>query len=121
MKYKNEVEIRFKDTALYNEYLKKSKDYSNDKYKALEIVMNNILMEFSVCMKSYDYSSKEALELVKKLQNHITNNYYHCSNDVLLSLGNMYISDIRFKNNIDKFGDGTALFIYQAIKFYVGK
>ena len=30
--------------------------------------------------------------------------------------GQMYVADVRFKNNIDKHGDGTAEFIREAIQ-----
>lgn len=33
----------------------------------------------------------------------------------------MYICDERFKNNIDKFGKGTAEFMNKAIKYYCSK
>jgi hypothetical protein len=52
------------------------------------------------------------------LQNHITQNYYLCTNDILLGLGQMYVADERFKKNIDKHAFGTAEFIKEAIKAY---
>ena len=56
------------------------------------------------------------------LQNHITNNYYNCSNEMLNNLGCLYVSDIRFKENIDKVaGNGTSEFVSEAIKYYCNK
>ena len=52
------------------------------------------------------------------LQNHITENYYHCTREILFGLGQMYVADERFKNNIDKHADGTAAFIRDAITAY---
>ena len=40
------------------------------------------------------------------------------NNDVLIGLGKMYVSDERFKNNIDKHGNGTAEFISESIEYY---
>ena len=54
--------------------------------------------------------------LVKLLQDHITENYYNCTDEILAGLGQMYVADVRFKNNIDKHGDGTAEFIREAIQ-----
>ena len=65
--------------------------------------------------------STEAQNLVKMLQNHITENYYLCTNEILAGLGQMYVADDRFKNNIDKHADGTAAFICEAIEFYCRK
>ena len=65
--------------------------------------------------------STEAQNLVKMLQNHITENYYLCTNEILASLGQMYVADERFTNNIDKHADGTATFICEAIAAYCSK
>ncbi|MBR7146552.1 MAG: TipAS antibiotic-recognition domain-containing protein, partial [Oscillospiraceae bacterium] len=65
--------------------------------------------------------STEVQNLVKTLQNHITENYYLCTNEILEGLGQMYAADERFRNNIDKHADGTAAFICEAIKVYCGK
>ena len=36
----------------------------------------------------------------------------------LAGLGKMYVADERFKNNIDKYGEGTAEFAAGAIEIY---
>lgn len=59
---------------------------------------------------------KEAQSIIKKLQGFITENYYTCTPEILKGLGEMYVSDERFKNNIDKAGGiGTAEFTAKAI------
>ena len=63
--------------------------------------------------------SAEAQALVAKLQAHITANYYTCTDEILAGLGKMYVADERFKKNIDKYGDGTADFVADAIVAYV--
>ena len=80
------------------------------------------MSEFSVCMKNgAEPESCEAQALVKALQNHITENYYLCTNEILAGLGQMYVADERFRNNIDKKADGTAEFICEAIEIYCKK
>ena len=59
--------------------------------------------------------SEEAQKLVKKLQNFITENYYNCTDEILLGLGQMYVADDRFRNNIDRHAEDTAAFICGAI------
>jgi hypothetical protein len=81
--------------------------------------MERIMAEFALCMrKANNPDSAEAQNLVKALQNHITENYYLCTNEILAGLGQMYVADERFKNNIDKYADGTAAFICEAIAVY---
>ena len=65
------------------------------------------------------YSRKDmpwAKWLQKKLQNYITENFYTCTNEILASLGQMYVADERFKNNIDKHSVGTTEFVSKAIE-----
>ncbi|MEE0810360.1 TipAS antibiotic-recognition domain-containing protein [Blautia sp.] len=39
----------------------------------------------------------------------------------MASLGQMYVADKRFKKNIDKYADGTARFVNEAIEVYCHK
>ena len=121
-KYKTEAKEKWGNTDAYKEHSEKTKNYSAEKWNGLAEGMNDILAEFAVCMKNNKTpDSAEAQELVKSLQNHITENYYLCTNDILAGLGQMYVADERFKNNIDKHAEGTAQFISDAIKTYCGK
>ena len=63
-------------------------------------------------------TNEDFKELVKKLQGYITENYYHCTDEILSGLGQMYVADQRFKDNIDKHGEGTAEFTADAIAVY---
>ena len=121
-KYKSEVKERWGDTAAYGEYAEKSKDYSGDKWNALAANMDALMGQFAVCMQSGAESTSDAAQnLVKTLQNHITDNYYHCTDEILYGLGQMYVADERFKANIDRHADGTAAYICAAITAYCGK
>ena len=78
-----------------------------------------IFAEFAMCKNNgASADSTEVQELVGKLQAHITDNYYTCTNEILSGLGKMYVADERFKNNIDKYGEGTADFVAEAISVF---
>jgi hypothetical protein len=84
--------------------------------------MDHIMAEFALCMRKDETPDSAVVQnLVKLLQNHITENYYLCTNEILAGLGQMYVADERFKNNIDKHADGTATFICEAIAVYCSK
>ena len=120
--YKQEVKEKWGKTESYREHAEKTKNYSKDKWNNLAEEMNDILAEFAVCMKNGKKpDSVETQNLVKTLQNHICENYYHCTNEILAGLGQMYVADERFRNNIDKHADGTAEFISKAIKAYCNR
>lgn len=120
--YIDEVKEKWGNTEAYKEEVLKTKDYSKEKFDNLEIEMNNIFAEFASCMNDGNDVNEEVVQsLVKKLQNHITENYYNCTNDILAGLGQMYVMDERFKNNIDKYAEGTAVFVSKAIALYCKK
>jgi hypothetical protein len=84
--------------------------------------MMAIFAEFAACKDGgASADSTEARVLVAKLQEHITANYYTCADEILAGLGRMYVADGRFKKNIDKYGEGTAEFVANAIKVYALK
>lgn len=119
MDYENEVKEKWGKTQAYEEYSEKTKDYSKEKFNAMGEELENIIENFAQCMNSgSSFDSIDAQELVKKLQSYITDNFYTCSDEILFSLGQMYVADERFKNNIDKHSDGTAQFISKAIEKY---
>ena len=121
-KYKAEAKEKWGKTDAYKEHAERTKNYSKQKWNDLAEGMNNIMAEFALCMrKDGNPDSTEAQNLVKMLQNHITENYYLCTNEILASLGQMYVADERFTNNIDKHANGTATFIHEAIAVYCSK
>ena len=121
-KYKTEVKEKWGKTDAYREHAERTKNYSKQKWNDLAEEMDRIMADFAVCMKKVKTpDSTEVQNLVKTLQNHITENYYLCTNEILEGLGQMYAADERFRNNIDKHADGTAAFICEAIKVYCGK
>ena len=120
--YIDEVKEKWGNTEAYKEQIVKTKDYSKEKFEVLGLEMNNIFAEFASCMNDGNDVNEEVVQsLVKKLQNHITENYYNCTNDILAGLGQMYVMDERFKNNIDKNGEGTAEYVSKAIALYCKK
>lgn len=72
-------------------------------------------------IKNLNPSDTKVQNFVAKWQNHITKYYYKCTNEILQCLGKMYINDERFKENIDKNGEGTAEFMSKAIKIYCSR
>ena len=111
-----EVQERWGDTDAYKEYRQKNVNQAvNDGLMA-------VMAKFAECMQNGNTpNSNEAQALVKELQSYISANYYTCTNEILAGLGQMYVCDERFKNNIDKFVAGTAEFICKSIKVYCNK
>ena len=118
-KYKNEIRERWGNTEAYREHEQKTKNYTKEKWAEANDGLMAIFAEFAVCKDSgASADSAETQALVAKLQAHITANYYTCTKEILAGLGEMYVADERFKNNIDKYGKGTAEFVSKAIAIF---
>ena len=121
-KHKAEAQAKWGHTSAYKEHTERTRNYSKQKWNDLAAGMDHIMAEFAECLKNGETPNSAPVQaLVKKLQTHITENYYHCTNEILAGLGQMYVADDRFKNNIDKHATGTAAFICQAIAAYCHK
>ena len=120
--YETEARERYGDTTAYREHEQKTKNYTKEKWSEANDGLMAIFAEFSACKgRGMSADSAEAQSLVAKLQAHITNNYYTCTDEILAGLGKMYVADDRFKKNIDKYGEGTAEFAAEGIRIYVEK
>ena len=120
--YTTEARERYGNTAAYKEHEQKTKNYTKEKWAEANDGLMAIFAEFAACKQSRaSTDSAEVQALVIKLQAHITANYYTCTNEILAGLGKMYVADERFKNNIDKHGEGTAEFASEAIEVHCRK
>ena len=120
--YEDEAKQRWGGTDAYKESQAKTADYSKEKWDGVLARMNGVFAEFAECKNGGESAdSKTAQRLVKTLQDYITANFYHCTDDILAGLGQMYVCDERFKKNIDKNGECTAEFVAEAIKIYCKK
>ncbi|MGN1316057.1 MAG: MerR family transcriptional regulator [Acutalibacteraceae bacterium] len=109
-RYSAEAKEKWGHTDAYKEYEQKHSDPADktDEFMQIFAEIGEI--------KHLSPECEEAQRLIKKLQNFITDNYYTCTDEILKGLGQMYVSDERFKANIDKAGGiGTAEFTSKAI------
>ncbi len=108
--YKKEAKQRWGETSPFKEYEQRGKDQNGDK----------LMQIFAQIGKLKNLSAKDTKvqSKIAELQKFITDNYYTCTDEILKGLSEMYVSDGRFKKNIDGVGgDGTAEFVKQAILF----
>ena len=114
--YAAKAKASWGQTDAYKEYEQKSEGRTKEVQQKLNIEMMDIFAQFGK-IKDQKPDSEEAIGLAKKLQDHITENYYMCTNEILQSLGEMYAGGGDFTDNIDKVGGtGTAVFASEAIK-----
>lgn len=112
--YAAEAKAKWGKTEAYREYEQKSSDKDGQNGDALMAIFAEI-----GAVRHLDPASEEVQALVSKIQNHITAHFYNCTKPILAGLGQMYVSDQRFRENIDRAGgEGCAEFAAKAIEIY---
>ena len=126
------------DRSKLDEYSRQAKElYGNlPEYKEMEEKQRNrteedekiladrfmLLFQEAGEIKDSDPASAKAQNLVKRIQDYITENLYTCTNTILRGLGKMYSGGGDFTANIDAYGgEGTAVFVANAIEIYCDK
>lgn len=120
-KYEEEVKAKWGNTKAYQECKEKDIARNGDTYSR---IANELLTMFSGLgeLKHLTPNTDEVQNKIAALQKFITDHYYECTDEILSGLGEMYVCDERFRNNIDKVGGhGTADFVRQAIVVYCSK
>ena len=119
--YKAQARAQWGSTKEYAEYEARSKDRSAQQEQDAAAALMQIFAEFGQ-LREQPAGSEAVRAQVQKLQRCISDNYYTCSDEMLLSLGQMYTADASFRQNIDKAGgEGTAAFVNLAIRAYCGR
>ena len=117
--YESEARSRWGATNAYREHEQKTKNYTKEKWDEANDGLMAIFAEFAALKNSgASADSAEAQALITKLQAHITENYYTCTDEILAGLGKMYVADERFKKNIDKYGEGTVEYVSEVIAVF---
>lgn len=118
--YAEEAKRLYDKTPEYQEFQEKHKDWTPEKDKALEAQMMGIFARFGEMKETFP-GSPEAIALVREMQSFISENFYTCSDRVLMGLGKMYSGGGDFTENIDQVGGpGTAEFAAKAIAAATG-
>ena len=116
--YAAQAKATWGKTDAYREYEQKTAALSDDAKNKLGADLMKFFAEFGQ-MKDKQPEDCEVQEQVKKLQTYITEHFYTCTNEILLSLGQMYSGGGSMTENIDNVGgSGTAEFVHEAIKIY---
>ena len=120
-KYKAEIKAKWGNTKEYQDYRQKDIARNGGSYSKIANELMTIFSELGK-LKHLTPNADEVQNGIAAIQKFITDNCYECTNKVLSGLGEMYVGDERFRNNIDNAGgDGTADFVKQAIVVYCSK
>ena len=116
--YRQEAKERYGHTEAYRQSEERTKSYTKADWNDVEAKTAAIFRKFSEAREAGE-KPEDVSHLVEEWRDFISCNFYDCTREILEGLGELYLADERFKDNLDAYGEGTAEFISQAIMKYV--
>lgn len=116
--YAQEARQKWGSTKAYKQSQERTKKYSQKDWQMINEEAEKIYLGFAKCMRG-EGSAETTDELSQRWQQHITKYYYDCTDEILLGLADMYVQDLRFKENIDQYSAGLAEFMSVSINKYL--
>ena len=100
----------------YAESTARTSGYSKDQWKEATTEMDDISKRFAaVAATGAAATSEEATALAEEHRLHIDRWYYECSPETHIGLADMYVADQRFNDYWEKYREGLAGYIHDAI------
>ncbi len=113
--YQAKAKASWGKAEAYREYEERSRSRTRDEERAIGERMMVLFEEFGA-IRETDPEGEAAQALVERLQGFITENFYTCTDEILLNLGKMYAAGGEMAANIDAHGGaGTAAFVARCI------
>lgn len=118
--YALEAKERWGNTEAYQESQRKTTEYGKEDWNLVQKEMESLFQAFAANMDQSP-GSPAVQQTVAAYQSYLSRNFYVCGNEMLMGLGEMYLADSRFQQNIDRYGDGLTRFITEAIRAYCAR
>lgn len=115
--YGAEAEERWGRSDAWKESRKRTSRYSEKEWAAIKAEEDHIYRSLGASM-TLEPDDPAVQALVARWQSHLTKWFYECTPEILAGLGEMYVLDQRFAENIDRYGKGLAVFFRDAIRVY---
>ena len=117
--YEREAKERWGETDAYKESARRAAKYNEADWGLIGAESADIYQQVANLMDSGQAPADAAVQAqIKRWNDHITQYFYRCTPDICRGLGEMYLVDQRFKNNLDKVRPGLAEFLSQAMTYY---
>ncbi len=114
--YEAEVKEKWGEGEAYAQSQSRTKNYTNEDWQLIKQKEEAWLEQLKKCFLENELpQSLRACALAEEHRLHIDKWFYPCSGDMHQQLGDMYVSDDRFKEYYDKKAKGLAAFLQKAI------
>ncbi|PWA12699.1 MerR family transcriptional regulator [Pueribacillus theae] len=118
--YEQEAREKWGDEAV-DHANKKVGNMTKDEQEKMSKTMASIFKKLAD-LRNHSPESKEAQAAIKEWYDFLNNHFGHqYTLDAFKGLGQMYVDDDRFMKNIDKYGEGLAKFMRDAMAAFVDK
>ncbi|MFJ8113125.1 MerR family transcriptional regulator [Streptomyces sp. NPDC096132] len=116
-RYAEEAEARWGGTDLYAESQRRVARYTKDDWKRIQAEVDAWSERYAALMADGEPPAGEAaMDLAEEHRLHISRWYYECPYEMHRRLGEMYVSDERFKAFYDSMRPGLAEHLEEAIR-----
>ncbi|MEU4729479.1 MerR family transcriptional regulator [Streptomyces sp. NPDC023588] len=114
--YAQEVEERWGDTEAYTQSQRRTSSYTKDDWKRIQDEAADWRARYTALLEAGEPAEGErAMHLAEEHRRHISTWFYDCSYEIHTGLGEMYVSDERFKQHYDAMKPGFAEHLRDAI------
>ena len=117
IEHAEEVEKRWGETGAYAESARRTKDYGEAEWQAIRDELDDIWQDAAGLMQANTAPDDvTALEIAERHRQHICRWFYDLSPAAHAELAAMWESDERFRNSIDKYGEGLTDWVAAAVR-----
>ena len=111
-----EARERWGDSDAYRDSVRRTASYTKADWQQIN-AENQQINEALLALMAADVPPDDpaAMNLAEEHRAQITKWFYECTPEIHAGLGQMYVADLRFKENIDKAGAGLADYLSAAI------
>ncbi len=122
-KYEEEVIERYGDKArvLYEEMRKRTVDWTQADLDLSRKQNELIMAQLALAMQQELAPASKEVQALAKAQLDWLSTYYTVSKQLFIELGEVYVSDDRFRAFYDQFRPGLAAFLRDAMRIYAEK
>ncbi|GAA4062138.1 MerR family transcriptional regulator [Streptomyces shaanxiensis] len=114
--YEEEVQERWGNTDAYRQSQQRAASYTKEDWQRIQREAEELGRRFVALMEAGEPADSEAaMDAAEEHRQGIARNHYDCGHEMHACLGEMYVSDERFTQNIDQAKPGLAVYMRDAI------
>lgn len=112
-----EVQQRWENSDAYKQSAKRTRSYKKQDWARYKSESGQIMGEMAALMDDgLEPGNQRVLEVIEKMRLQIDQWFYDCSREMHANLGEMYVSDERFKASYEAVRPGMAIFVRDATR-----